>query len=194
MDTDSRTKLIDATVDILRSDGLAGISARAIASRAGHNQALIYYHYGGITPLLVAALGKVGQIRMAAYEDLIRSAEDLGSLMAAGREVVLRDLSEGWVKVLSEVLSAAAADESMSGPVAEVLRPWVDLVESALRRVVPEGLIQDAHRPAAVALVCLLVGVNVLGSLHGDPLGVNDSILDGTRAVAPVLSILEGLS
>ena len=55
----TRRLLIDAAIETLKSEGYAGASARAIAERAGSNQGLIFYHFGSVANLLLAALDSV---------------------------------------------------------------------------------------------------------------------------------------
>ena len=38
--------LVEAAIETLKAEGFAGASARAIAGRAGCNQALVFYHFG----------------------------------------------------------------------------------------------------------------------------------------------------
>jgi AcrR family transcriptional regulator len=46
--------------------GFAGASAREIARRADCNQALVFYHFGSVTELLLAGLDDVSTRRLAA--------------------------------------------------------------------------------------------------------------------------------
>ena len=55
----TRRALVDAAIESLRFDGFAGASARAIATRAGLNPGLIFYHFGSVADLLLAALAEV---------------------------------------------------------------------------------------------------------------------------------------
>jgi AcrR family transcriptional regulator len=52
----TRAALIAGAIQTLREAGFAGASARQIARRAGCNQALIFYHFGSVPDLLIAAL------------------------------------------------------------------------------------------------------------------------------------------
>ena len=54
---DTRAALVAGAVQALGEVGFAGASAREIATRAGCNQALVFYHFGSVTELLLAALG-----------------------------------------------------------------------------------------------------------------------------------------
>ena len=44
--------ILTATLETLRDEGFAGATSRAIARRAGCNQALIFYHFGSLESLL----------------------------------------------------------------------------------------------------------------------------------------------
>src|SRR5438445_9709042 len=63
----TRGALVDAAIESLRFDGFSGASARAIATRAGVNPGLVFYHFGSVTDLLLAALAEVSVRRMARY-------------------------------------------------------------------------------------------------------------------------------
>jgi AcrR family transcriptional regulator len=65
-----RAALVGAAIDALRETGYAGASAREIASRAGYSQALVFYHFGSVNELLLAALDEVSSRRMAVYRSL----------------------------------------------------------------------------------------------------------------------------
>ena len=54
MPTDEPTtkqRIMDAALETLRTNGIVGTSARAIAATGGFNQALIFYQYGSVNPL-----------------------------------------------------------------------------------------------------------------------------------------------
>ena len=80
---DTRAALIEAAIAALRESGFAGASARRIAQRAGCNQALVFYHFGSVNDLLIAALEEVSARRMAAYRDLLDRSGTLAELIAA---------------------------------------------------------------------------------------------------------------
>src|SRR3974390_3691477 len=61
---DTRRALIDAAIETLRVDGFARASARAISARAGCNQGLVFYYFGSVSNLLLAALDAVSADRL----------------------------------------------------------------------------------------------------------------------------------
>ena len=74
----TRRALVDAAIESLRFDGFAGASARAIAARADVNPGLIFYHFGSVADLLLAALEEVSVRRMAALLGCGRRGGDAG--------------------------------------------------------------------------------------------------------------------
>src|SRR6266446_6183663 len=79
----TRQALIDAAIESLRFDGYAGASARAIAARAGSNQSLVFYHFGSVAELLLAALDEVSDRRFRRYTAAVAGIESPAGLVAA---------------------------------------------------------------------------------------------------------------
>src|SRR5262249_44610374 len=65
----TRARMVDAALQTLIEEGYAGTSARVIAARGTFNPALVFYHYGGVDELLLAALDASSEERMARYRD-----------------------------------------------------------------------------------------------------------------------------
>src|ERR1700682_2621069 len=63
----TRRALGVAAIEALKEDGYAGASARVIAQRAGVNQGLVFYHFGSVANLLLAALDAVSEERLHLY-------------------------------------------------------------------------------------------------------------------------------
>ena len=61
---ETRRALVAATIEALGKQGFSGTSAREIARRAGCNQGLVFYHFGTVTNLLLAALDEVSSLRL----------------------------------------------------------------------------------------------------------------------------------
>src|SRR6266545_2541069 len=66
---DTRARLVEAAIETLKAEGYAGTSARAIARAAGLNQALIFYYFGNLTGLLLAALDETSARRLTRYRE-----------------------------------------------------------------------------------------------------------------------------
>jgi len=163
---DTRALLIAAAAGTLREAGFAGASARRIAQRAGCNQALVFYHFGSVHDLLLAALEDVSARRMASYRELLTRTGSLAELADGARLVFTEDLDAGHVRVLTEMISGAQSDPELAGRVAGILAPWRAFAEEAVRDVL-SGLPLPPDE-VAHAVVAGLLGLEMLASLDGD--------------------------
>jgi AcrR family transcriptional regulator len=191
---DVRAALVTAAIGALRETGFAGASARAIAGRAGCSQALIFYHFGSVTDLLLAALDEVSTLRMAAYRGLLDQAESVTALVDSAREIFLADLDAGHVRVLVEMITGAHSVPGLGPQVAERLAPWREFAETAARRALgrsPLGRLLPSAE-AAHAVVAGFLGLEMLASLDGDRAAAM-ALFDRARALARLLDATSGL-
>ncbi len=105
----TRAKLIDAAIETLKAEGYAGSSARAIAERAGLNQGLIFYHFGSVANLLLAALDSVSARRMAQYGAAVDAVRTPSELVDVATAIFREDLDAGYVAVLVEMIAGASS-------------------------------------------------------------------------------------
>src|SRR3954452_4726178 len=91
----TRTQLVEAALETVKTKGYAGTTARAIASRAGVNQALVFYHFGGVDDLLLAALDASAAERLARYTAVMAAAGTTGEKIAAARSLYREDVEGG---------------------------------------------------------------------------------------------------
>jgi AcrR family transcriptional regulator len=189
-----RQSLVTAAIDALREVGFAGASAREIAGRAGCSQALVFYHFGSVTDLLLAALDEVSAVRMAAYQSLLEQARSATGLVESAREVFVADLDAGHVRVLVEMITAAQAVPGLGPQVAERLAPWRRLAETAVRRAIGRSPAARLLPPAeaAHALVAGFLGLELLASLDGDRSSAL-AMFDRARPLARLLDVAGGL-
>jgi len=187
--------LIAAAIDTLRESGSAAASARRIATRAGCNQALIFYHFGSVPDLLMAALEDISARRMAAYRGLLDHAGTVAELVDSAKEIVLTDLDEGHVTVLVEMISGAHSVPGLGDRIAGCLAPWRSFAEEAVRDVLaasPVASLVPAEQ-AAHAVVAGILGLELLASLDGDRASAL-ALFDRARALAGLLDRLRPLT
>jgi AcrR family transcriptional regulator len=192
--TATRAALISAAADALRQDGFAAASARRIAQRAGCNQALVFYHFGSVHDLLLAALEDVSAQRMAAYRGLLDRTGTLTELIDSAREVFEADLDAGHVRVLTEMISGAPSVPGLGERVAAVLAPWRSFAAQAVRGVLATspvaGLVPAEE--AAHAVVAGLLGLELLASVDGDKTAALE-VFDRARVLGDALDRLRPL-
>ena len=191
---ETRAALIEGAIAALREVGFAGASSRQIAQRAGCNQALIFYHFGSVRDLLVAALEDISARRMTAYHGLLDRTGTLAELIDAARTVFVEDLDAGHVTVLVEMISGAQSVPGLGEQVAACLAPWRAFAEQAVRDVLaasPAASLVPA-RDVAHGVVAGILGLELLASLDGDRASAL-ALFDRARAVARLLDMFGGL-
>jgi AcrR family transcriptional regulator len=168
--SDTKTRIVEAALATLKEEGFAGASARAIGRRGGFNQALIFYHFGTINDLLLAALDRTSEMRMAAYGEAVKDVASVTDAVRVATELYREDLASGHITVLSELI-AGSLDRPDLGPlIVERMEPWIALAEDAVRRVMSSVGITDLVPPRtlAYAVVALYLGVDLLSHLEKD--------------------------
>jgi len=191
---DTRAALIDGAIAALREVGFAGASARQIAQRARCNQALIFYHFGSVRDLLVAALEDISTRRMAAYRGLLDHTGTLAELVDAARSIFVEDLDAGHVTVLVEMINGAQSVPGLGEQVSACLAPWREVAEEAVRGVLaasPVAALIPA-REVAHGVVAGILGLELLANLDGDRASAL-ALFDRARALAGVLDMAGGL-
>jgi AcrR family transcriptional regulator len=166
----TRAALVTAAVEALRDVGFAGASAREIAQRAGSTQSQVFYHFGSVATLLLAALDDVSERRMAAYQPLLESAANVADLLRTARVVLADDVSSGDLKVLVEMIAGAQTIPGLGEQVAERLTPWYAFAEAAVGKAT-RGLPFRSMLPVrdiAHAVVAGVLGLELLASLGGE--------------------------
>src|ERR1700681_1222486 len=92
---ETREALVRGAVGALIEEGFAGASARQIARRAGCNQGLVFYHFGSVANLLLAALAEVAETRGVRYQEAVDGAAGIGELVDVAETVFEEDLDAG---------------------------------------------------------------------------------------------------
>jgi AcrR family transcriptional regulator len=153
-------KLVDAAIETLKQKGFGGASARAIAEAAGSNQALIFYHFGSVTNLLLAALDAVSADRLSQYSEALESVGSVGDLVDAATGIFESDLDAGYITVLAEMIAGASSSPGLGAEVAARIGPWRSFAQDAIERSLGGSFLSQAL-PApdvAYAVVALYLG------------------------------------
>ncbi len=167
---ETRRQLVDAAVATLTDHGFVGASARTIAERAGVNQGLIFYHFGSVTNLLLAALDAVSDARLEQYATMLDLAHSPTGLVDAAATIFRTDLDAGYLTVLVEMIAGASSSPELGAAVADRIAPWrtfaQEAIESTLAGSPLGGLLPSAD--VAYAIVALYLGLEMLSHLDGD--------------------------
>ncbi|HJR44599.1 MAG TPA: TetR family transcriptional regulator [Actinomycetota bacterium] len=165
--TDTRQRIMDAAVETLRREGIAGTTARAIAQRGNFNQALIFYHFNSIPQLLMEAFSRTSDEQIARYEAAASDVSSLHDLVAIARRLHDEDLESGAVTAVTQLM-AAATDPEIGRQILDRIERWIAIVEHALERAAPTGGSLTSivpPRSAAYAISAMFLGIELLSRL-----------------------------
>ncbi len=188
---DTRRALVEAALDVLRSEGFAGATARTIAGRAGCNQGLVFYHFGSVVDLLLAALDEVSARRRERYESALASVHRASELVELAARIFSEDLDSGDAAVLVEMIAGASSTPGLGAAVKARIDPWSEFAASALHSAFGDAPVLRAVEPAEVAhaVVALYLGLELLSHLDGDR-GPALAVFDRALRLAPFMDLL----
>jgi len=167
---DTRRVLVEAAIETLKDAGYAGASARAIAERAGSNQGLVFYHFGSVANLLLAALDAVSADRLERYTEAVATVRSPTELVDVAADIFSQDLDAGYVTVLVEMIAGASSTPGLGPEVAARIGPWFEFARGAIETTFV-GSPLEALIPAgdvAYGVVALYLGLEMLSHLNGD--------------------------
>jgi AcrR family transcriptional regulator len=186
----TRARIVDAALQALRDEGIAGISARIIARHGGFNQALIFYHFGSVEGLLVAVARSESERRSRLYAPALAEVSSLAELVAVARRLHAEEFKAGTVAALTQMLAGAVGSEELSRGISESLRPWTTLVGETIDRLLAGLPVRDLlPRDDLVAgVAALFLGIELLTGL--DPDMARPSLFTTMESMAALLDQL----
>lgn len=189
----TREQVVQAALETLRQDGFANASARAIARTGGFTPALIFYYFGSLDGLLLAALDASSDALWARYEPLVDAEGGLEELAARALDLYRQDLASGHVTVVAELIGASIARPELRQEIAKRAERWVGLAEAAIGSALQGTPLAGMFPPRdlATAVITGYLGLHLFS--HLDPDGSRIEALFGlaSRAAplaAPLLS------
>jgi AcrR family transcriptional regulator len=192
----TRERIVDAALETLKREGFGGASAREIARTGSFNQALVFYHFGSVNKLLLAALDRTSELRMERYRKMLDEGTDLPALLAAAAAMYREDLDAGHIKVMAEMIAGASSEPELGPEIVRRIEPWIAFARGAIERVsttMPLGNLVPAD-DAAYAVVALYLGIELLTNLDGDRSRSDRLFTTAERLLAMFAPMLEMLA
>ena len=191
----TREAIIDAAFETVRRGGLRAATARGIATAGGFNQALIFYHFGSVTKLLLAALDRSSEQRMLRYRSLIDSEGPLAEKIKRSFDLYAEDIASGHVTHLTELLAASLNDSELAAAMSERVKPWFALAEEAVAKALDGTPLRQMFdvKAAASAVIAMYLGLDMLGHLSSGR-SRTKSVFELGNRVASLIASLTGAS
>ncbi len=192
---DTRRTLVEAAIDVLRHDGFSAATARTIASRAGSNQGLVFYHFGSVTNLLLAALDEVSSRRRARYESALADVRSPSDLVELAARVFREDLDSKDAALLVEMIAGSTSTPGLGVEVKARVQPWIGFAADALGTVLDRSALGGVVDTSELALVVvsLYLGLELLSHLDGDRAPAL-ALFDRARQLAGVADLFAAIS
>ena len=186
----TRARIVEAALQALRDEGIAGISARGIARHGGFNQALIFYHFGSVEGLLVSVAKSESERRSALYAPALAEVSSLRELVGVARRLHDEEFQTGTVAALTQMLAGAVGSEELASGIADSLRPWTDIVGETIDRLLAGTAFDEVlpREDLTSGIAALFLGIELLTSL--DPATGDSSLFATMEAVA---ALIDGL-
>ncbi|WP_025354318.1 TetR/AcrR family transcriptional regulator [Kutzneria albida] len=182
--TGVREAVLAATAEILRVDGIARLSTKEVARRAGVAESSIFYHFGDKHELLQAVV--------RAQTPELAELRSTGGSLREGLIALCTTLEEHYARSLP-VLTAVQADGELRRRMAEGGRQYCQAPLSALDRItehlsaeIEAGRLRPGLDSRTAAL--LLLGASYQRALHvymGCPAEVLPTVSDLVDALLP---------
>jgi TetR/AcrR family transcriptional repressor of lmrAB and yxaGH operons len=181
---DTRDRMIDATVALLRSKGVAGTSFSDITEQSGAARGVIYHHFPeGKAQLVHEAVVRQGESVLGHLRGLEASSasELVDRFLEAVRYVVGESANGSSCAVAAAALEGS--DPSLAREADGVFRAWVAELTS---RLVGLGARRSVAADLATSMIVLLQGAHVLARASG----TDDGLASSARVLRAATTIL----
>jgi AcrR family transcriptional regulator len=183
----TRERLVEAALMTLRTRGFPGTTARAIARTGKLNQALIFYHFGSLDRLLLAALDLTSARRLARYQSALLKVRSLTEMVDVMSRLYAEDVEVGHVAAVQEMVAGGSSVPGLRSEVVARMEPWVSFADGVIKRLL-EGTFLESVLPTkdfAYAAVALYFGIETLTHLNRDRTRA-ESLFDTSKQLAPI--------
>lgn len=130
----TREQILDAAAEVLRGQGGAATTTRAVAERAGVRLSLVHYHFGSKGGLLAELLGRENGRLLERQQRLYAGPEPLAEKWRTACAYLREDLRSGYARVLWELWAAGLADEELARRWRDAMGGWRMLLQNVAER------------------------------------------------------------
>jgi TetR/AcrR family transcriptional repressor of bet genes len=160
--TGARERILEAAIEVLKSDGYAGLTIAKVAARAGESKPLVAYHYGSKQGLVEAAGRSIAEM---ITEEVLEAVDG-----AATVEAVIRAVDAGIERVLDEdervarlyfdLAAVSVVEPEVRRTIAEVNEQWREVLVRLLTEA-SDGLAPARARVLTVMVIAGMQGMTL---------------------------------
>ena len=160
--TGARDRILDAAIDVLKSDGSAGLTLAKVAARAGESKPLVAYHFGSKQGLVGAAGLAIAEMITDEVLAAVDGAETVEAVIRgvdAGVERVL-DQDERVARLYFDLAAVSVVQPEIRRTIAEVNEQWREVLVRLLTEA-SDGLPRPKARVLTVMVVSGMQGMTL---------------------------------
>lgn len=146
----TRAQLLAAATDLLREQGYAATSMRAVAERAETQLSLVHYHFGSKRGLLVAVLDDLTEHLLERQQAMFTDERAFADQWRTACDYLREDIRSGYVRILWELWAAGLADPELAERWRATQRGWREVIQLRLERLQTEQGVELPMRPRAL--------------------------------------------
>jgi AcrR family transcriptional regulator len=182
---DTQQLLLHATVELMAEVGIDRVRTRSIAERAGVNPALVHYHFGSVSALVLEAAQDALLRTLGPSLEAFASGATLGdSIRAILAWIDRHGRATAGSTILAEAMVKGTRDEAFQKWAAEASRRFRSVIEERLRAGREAGEFDPRQDIAATAVVLAAALDGLL--FHR----LVDTRLDVMQAAAPLEALV----
>ncbi|MCK9929820.1 TetR family transcriptional regulator [Frankia sp. Mgl5] len=168
--SDTRGRILDATLACLVRHGYAGTTARAIAQAGGFAPGVLYYHFADLDDVLVAALTHTCEARAQRYRDELSGVDRAGRAVEILRGLYLEDTEVGHISAVQELYAGARPGSRLATQLTLETRHWEALAAEVLTTLLSGKPFANLVRMPVLAnaAVAFYLGAETLAHLDED--------------------------
>jgi AcrR family transcriptional regulator len=160
--TGARERILEAAIEVLKSDGYAGLTIAKVAARAGESKPLVAYHYGSKQGLVQAAGRSIAELITDEVLDAVDGATTVEAVIRgvdAGVERVLDD-DERIARIYFDLAAVSVIEPEVRRTIAEVNERWREVLIGLLTEA-SDGLTRGKARVLTVMVISGLQGMTL---------------------------------
>ena len=151
--TGARERILDAAIEVLKSDGYAGLTIAKVAARAGESKPLVVYHYGSKQGLVQASGRAVAELiteeALTAVEGA-RTVEEIIRGVADGVDRLLAQ-DERLARLYFDLAAVSVVEPEVRRTITEVNEGWQRVLTRLLKNA------EDGPPPSQVRALALMI-------------------------------------
>jgi AcrR family transcriptional regulator len=151
--TGARERILDAAIEVLKSDVYAGLTIAKVAAMAGESKPLVVYHYGSKQGLVEASGRAVAEMITAEALDAVEGARTVEEVIRGVADGVdrLLERDERLARLYFDLAAVSVVEPEVRQTITEVNEGW----QRVLTRLLKDA--EDGPPPSQTRALALMI-------------------------------------